>query len=271
MTFESRELSDELGAPIELFEFRYGPERLYYTSAERPVTLLSRVWTPVPVGRTEIEETSEMSRQAVTLTLPAQSDIANLFRVAPPSEVVEVLIRGVHLTDESEGIASVWVGRVLNCKYDGARAELSCESIRTSIRRQGLRRPYQRSCPHVLYGLRCAVPRATHRLEDQVTFVSGATLIVPDVALQPDGYYAGGEVEWERGAGRYERRMIRIHISDTLVLTHPIQGLTGATTIAILPGCAHEPGDCANKFGNLPNYGGWPIPQRNPFGGSGAF
>lgn len=271
MTFSARELSAESGAPIELYEFRYGPVRLYYTSSELDVVYLSRTWTGLPIARTEIEETSEMSRQAVTLTVPALSEIANLFRVAPPSDVVEVLIRGVHITDETDELASIWVGRVLNCKYDGARAELSCESIRSSLRRQGLRRPYQRSCPHVLYGLRCGVNRTAHRLEDQVSFVAGAELVVPDVAIQPSGYYAGGEVEWERGPGRYERRMIRIHVDDTLVLTHPIPGLSGGATLAIFPGCAHEPGDCADKFGNMPNYGGWPIPQRNPFGTSGAF
>lgn len=271
MTFSAQETSAESGAPIELYEFRYGPLRLYYANTPEDVTYNSRVWTATPLDRTEIEETLEIARQSVTISVAPDSQVAGLFRFVPPAEPVEVIIHVVHRTDPLEEVKTRWFGRVLNCRWEGPMAQLSCESILTSFRRLGLRRHYQRTCPHVLYGVACGALPGLHVVEDTLSAVNGTSIVIPVASLQANGYYAGGILEWVRGPGQFERRTIRSHVTDTLVLTYRIPGLTAGMTVSLLPGCNHLMTDCDGKFSNSDNYGGWPIPQRNPFGQNGAF
>lgn len=270
MTYDTIERSVEGGAPVELYEFTRGTVVSRFTSADADHTLGANSYTAAPLKRSQIESSVERARNAITVTCARNFPIADLFRVSPPTDIITLTIRRVHRGDTDAAV--VWVGRVLNCSWDGAQATLSCEPVLSSMRRIGLRRKYQRQCPHVLYqqgpGL-CNVTRAAHSTTTTVTGISGTQLTVNALASKP---YGGGFVEWTQPSGSVERRFITSFTGLQLKLSQAFQGIAIGNTVTVSPGCDHTQATCNSVYSNGANYGGFPfIPNKNPFDGTPVY
>ncbi len=253
------------GRPVELYEFARAHLRWRYTSADRVISYSGVDYQPAAIERGPIEAARELARSRLTITLARDNPVADMYRIAPPSDVVTAILRQLHHGD-GEAVV-LWTGRIVGVDWQGARARLTLEPIYTSIRRMGLRRRYQRACPHVLYGVGCDLSRETWRLDTTVSSVSGITVQAAGVAAQGDGYYAGGMLEWTDASGVYERRHIAAHTGPSLELDAQPVGLAVGMAIRVYPGCDHTLATCNAKFNNAANYGGMPyIPQKNPFG-----
>lgn len=272
MTFATYETSAQSGAPIELYEFEVGPTVYRYAAAADDVVYLTKTYSAVQLSRSDVEESGELPKDSVTITLPRSAAVPDLFRVAPPSDVVLLSIYRMHVDDPDNERKLFWTGRVLNCEWKGAIAELTCQSIYTALKRTGLRRLYQRQCPHVLYGPACGLVDTAYKATTTLATVSGITITAAVFGAQADGYYAGGMIEWEASPGRYERRGIKSHVGTALTMTHPIADLPAGATVAFWPGCDHSLATCHSKFANRANYGGFPyVPNKNPFTGTNVY
>lgn len=270
MTFDARENSADQGRPVEIYTFARDYQQWRYTSADRDVVVDSAVYVAKAISRGEIEATSEMARSGVTLTVPRDLEVADLYRVAPPTLGITLTIRQYH---EGDGeVAVIWAGRILSVEWSGLTAAIQCEPVATSLRRVGLRRPFQRQCPHVLYGAACGVNRSAHRVDGAIESVTATTVSVPDALTSPAGHFAGGYLEWDVALGIPERRFILGHTGATLELNGSTYGLQGGQAVRLFPGCDHTMATCAGKFSNSANYGGFPhIPTKNPFGGDPVY
>lgn len=270
MTFDARETSTDLGRPVELFEFGRDYQTWRYTSADREVTAASAIYKPRAISRTAIETSSEKARSGITITAPRDLEVAELFRVSPPTLAVTCIVRQYHEGDAE--LVTIWTGRVSGVKFTGISAEITCDPVFSAMRRIGLRRLYQRQCPHVLYNASCGVNRETFRTDGTTDAVTGSVVSVPQADLLPDGWFAGGYIEWEIAIGIVERRFITDHTAGSLTLSTLPYGLTGGTAVKVYPGCDHLLTTCSTKFSNVANYGGFPyFPLKNPFGGDPIF
>lgn len=270
MSYDTFERSLQSGAPIDLYDFTIGLEHFRYTSAGKVVVFAGQTFAPEQIDRSEIEEAEELSRANVTVTVPRDFHIAEEFRISPPSYVILLSIYTMHDGDSERKLR--WSGRVLNAAWEGISAALHCESILTSLQRPGLRRLYQRGCPHVLYGTKCGLLDSAYKVPTAVATVTGISVAVTvgDIAPDGDGFYAGGFVEVEVVPGKFARRAIRDQVGDILTLTHPIVDLAPGMAIDVYPGCDHTLATCNTKFANALNFGGTPfITVKNPFGSSG--
>lgn len=270
MTYDAREASVQSGAPVELFEFARGSLVFRYTSADADFEFGGETFVAAPLQRGKLETSSERARNALTIQCARDFEIADFYRVAPPTDIVSLIVRRVHRDDA--GVAVIWHGRVLNCDWQGSVASLRCEPVTSSLRRPGLRRSYQRGCPHVLYqqgdGM-CNVVRATHSTVTTVAAVSGLTLTVAALGAKP---FAGGFVEWEVASGVIERRFIVSFSGLVLTLSQAFQGIAIADAVTVSPGCDHTQATCNGTYANGPNYGGFPfIPIINPFAGTPVY
>jgi uncharacterized phage protein (TIGR02218 family) len=267
MSYDASEQSVQDGAPVELYTFARNSFEWLYTSAEADVAVGSDVYTSAPLHRSAIETTSEQARNNLTLQCARDFAIAELFRVAPPTDVISVTVKRFH-RDDGE-VAVIWKGRVLNASWNGAQAELHCEPISTSLNRIGLQRLCQNSCPHVLYGPGCNVDKASFQTDTTVTAVDGVDLTVTALGAYP---YAGGFVEMTDGDGNLERRFIRSFSGLVLTLSRPFAAIAVTDAVSVYPGCDHTMATCDGTFSNILNYGGTPfIPRQNPFGGDPIF
>lgn len=267
MTFATVEVSAQSGRPVELYEFLDGATAYRYTSADGDVVYGGNTYTAVPISRSAVEATSEVARLALNITCARSLSILNLFSLMPPSEIIAVTVRRLHAGD-GEAI-TLWMGRILDVALNPASAEIHCESVYTSLKRVGLRRLYQKGCPHVLFEAECALNRATFAASKTVSTVSGTSITLAAMGAFVDGYFAGGYLEWESTAGYFERRAIRSQVGGVVTISFPLPGLAASDTVTIYPGCDHTLATCIAKFANGLNYGGMPYwPSKNPFDGT---
>lgn len=279
MTYDASERSFQSGAPVELYEFvrrnvdlstPCSPSTVdnviyRYTSADTDITFNTHTWTSKPIQRSAIESTPEQARSSIQIRAQRDLEVADLFRVYSPTDVIAVTVYRYHRDDNNSAV--IWMGRVLNCEWRGAEATLNCEPVSTSLRRPGLRRLYQKSCPHVLYSSACGVPRAGS--DTTVTDITGLNVTVAALAAGP---YAGGFIEHENGAGIFDKQFISDASGLVLTLVQPIQGLQVGDAVTVYRGCDHTMATCKDVFSNLPNYGGFPfIPSKNPFDGTPVY
>lgn len=298
MAFNDYETSSARGQPVMLFQFVYGvqsdgttPIYLAYTDTESEVVHDGITYDPLPIKSGKIKSSGKMDTNEVRLTVPRDSQIAELFRVYPPGRVVSVTIRQGHIPNgddpagylTGENFPVVWLGRVLESSREGAGASLTCEASSASMKRPGLRRHYQWSCPLVLYGARCQADKIAATTTSTITSLTG-NRITPDTPWQkqvpedPDAdpvvmvdigasSYVGGLVEWQGPDGPERRSILRVTSAGELVLNGPATGLNVGDTAEFVLGCPHTLAGCETLHENVVNYGGQPfIPTENPVG-----
>src|SRR5688572_2208002 len=102
MTFASREESRSLGEPITLFHFQYGDETDHYfgyTDAEEQITNSAKVYMPTPFIMGAVRSSGTLDKQSVEVRTPQNVELAELFRLYPPSQVVTLVVRQGHIGD----------------------------------------------------------------------------------------------------------------------------------------------------------------------------
>jgi hypothetical protein len=143
MAYSDYEESVEAGQPVQLFLFRYGSdplEYLAYTDHDEELTVSSITYAPVAVSREDIEADGTLDRASLKIRMDVGTDLAELFRVYPPSSVVTLVIAEGHIGDPDEQFLVTWAGRVVSASRDHSELLLTGEPVTTSMRRPGLRR-----------------------------------------------------------------------------------------------------------------------------------
>jgi uncharacterized phage protein (TIGR02218 family) len=265
MTFETYELSEQAGAPVEIYEFFHGTTVYRYTSAEADVSVDGETYTSEPIRRTSIALSVEQPRNAIKLDVRRNLPVAELFRIAPPLEPIGLIVKRYHRGDTDVGTS--WVGRVLNCGWnDTTVAQLICEPASISVNRMGLGRYYQVPCPYALFNPNdCKVDKASFAHATTIDAISGRELTVDSLGAHP---YPGGWVEWASG-GVYERRLIVSRSALVLTLARAFSSSVAVSdAVTVYPGCDHTIQTCNDVFANKLNYGGFiGMPKKNPFDG----
>lgn len=270
MTYDAVERSRDGRRPVEIYTFARDYQTWRYTSADRDVVVDSLTYTARSISRSAIEATGELARLGLTLNVQRDLEVADLFRVSPPSAAVTCTVRQYHDGDGS--VATLWSGRIASVSWQGASATIALEPVYTALRRVGLRRMYQRQCPHVLYGSACGVNSAAFRVDGPADAISGLTVSVSEASLLADGWFAGGFIEYDIALGIAERRFVTGHSGAVLTLSAAPAGLVVGQSVRMFPGCDHALATCNSKFSNALNYGGMPyFTQKNPFGGEPIF
>lgn len=269
MTFNAYEKSQREAQPDELYTITNGADSYYYTSSSRDVVNSSRTYTAYPIRRGTIETTMEKGRNNLTINASDDIPVAGIFRVEPPSEVVTLVVSRVHATDPDLEPSVIWVGRILNAKWQqGGEVVFHCEPVTGSLQRPGLRRLSQRQCPHPQYGAKCGLAKNTYKVTTTPT-VSGVTVSHSIYDGYPDGWFSGGYIEFALNNGNTDRRFILSHAGANLTLGFQSADLVSGMTVHAYPGCDHTIETCASKYSNNANYGGMPfVPQKNPMEGS---
>lgn len=273
MTYSVYDQSARLGSPVELFEFTDGSQTWRYTAYDQDYTWNGQTWTAIAIGRGSIQQSGKLDQAGIEIRLPRTNAFAQSLMTGLSESVTSITVRRGHADDPDQEFIVSWKGRVVGVVAEGAEIIISCESILTSMRRQGLRRRWQKQCPHALYGRGCNLTQANYAQGPfPVASISGAEATVTGASLQPDGWYTGGILE----AGGTVR-FIMAHVGDVLTLSRPSSALAnlvaqagaGSVSATLYPGCDRTLATCDAKFNNKLNFGGWPyIPTKNPMGGS---
>lgn len=256
-------------AELELYTFACGLDVFRYTDALLPVTYLENLYAARPIKRGAIEQSADVEKSSLTITVPLDLPLLDLFRPAAPLRKVLV---NVQRTTRGAGTArTVFSGTLANVNGWQHTAELTVQNRYAAQANVGLRRKWQKACPYVLYGAQCGVSRSAYRTDGTVSAASGRTVSAATFAGHPDGWFTGGYVTWTLN-GNVDYAFVTAHAGDTLtLLTSP--PLSAGMAVSAYPGCDHTTGDNGcNRFSNVARYGGQPyIPTKNPFGQNKIF
>lgn len=236
MTFEARELSEELGEPILLVTFALGEKLWRFVRADQDVVHDGQAYTAPRGGiePTRIADSTETRKNDVTLTVDRAFPIAELWRVSPPAGIVAVRLVEIHAEDPDDEQAVSWLGHVSNVGWKGeARAEITLSPGALAMRTNGLRRLWQKGCPHVLYGPKCRLSRVGDPVAAMLTVVDDAELEAAEFAGDFD--LAGGRIEWEDDDEVAHQARIVTHAGDTITLAAGDATLEVGRAVTVYP------------------------------------
>lgn len=277
MTYAHFEESADLGEPINLYLFRYGPgtnDVYRYCDAETDQTVGGAVWVAVPIARSDISSSGTTDKSSFEIEMDRRGPVPELFRVYPPSWTVTVTVWQGHAEDPNKDYKVIFSGIVLSCSREqGLLATLSCEPASVSMQRIGLRRNWQYMCPHVLYGPQCKANKAAATAYTAAFLVQGRFLTVTS---NLGNQYLNGMLEWENENGQTEiRTILAISVVEgrsRFTLSGIAPTVTVGQTVRAVKGCGHVLSDCGSVHNNIPNFGGQPyIPLKNPLGRANPF
>jgi uncharacterized phage protein (TIGR02218 family) len=264
--YDDADRSRDDGRPAELFQFSGGVQA-YYTTSQGPVIFNGLESLPDYVVHGELEQSEELNKQSLEITLRGISPVASLYVAEIPTTGVDV--RVYRFLEGIQDFRLVWAGRVVKAVHDSERDEcsLQCEPIFTMLRRAGLRRNYQLLCPYALYGDGCLVQMSAFSVADVVTSMDGNWLSGPGIAAKAAGWFVGGIL---RSGNVF--RLINDHSGGRVHVAANIPGLRVGGGVNAIAGCDKSLATCEARFGNSINFGGFPyIPAKNPFTGDSLY
>lgn len=265
MTFRQHEDSRHSGAPQEFFLFAMGTTAWRVTSGDAPVVLTDpdpETYEPLAMSCDQLTFGEEDTAGDVTITIPCDHAIAQLFVGGGPSVPLRVVARTLHRADADAEIHVAFTGEVIACDFEGPAARLKCAPMFGKLRRLTPGIAYQAQCAWVLFGAGCSLNADDFQATGTVTAVSGRQVTAVVFGTQADGWWRGGWIKFADG----RRRFVVAHTGTTVTLMNVQPGLAPGDAFDVWPGCDRTEAVCAAKFSNLVNHMGFPrIPHRNPY------
>lgn len=249
--------------PIELYRFSLGAHIWRYAATHpHDYRYKSETYKAEYILRTGLHFSNDPAKDVLTVTIPADNEIAQMFFAGTPEYEMQLSIyRGEF---GAEKLSTIWTGYVNGASHtfndNTYTCDLTCETIASRMDRRGLARNYQILCPHTLFDSNCQVNKLDLSSFAQVA-ENSTNSYVTLVGEFADNYFAGGQIIKATG----QRRFIMSNTNNLVYLERPMEFLK-EEQITIYPGCNKSWSDCTTKFNNGLNYGGfrW-IPITNPF------
>lgn len=272
MSFASLEVSLDESQPISLYLFTLNNRQWRYTSAAKDVmTYDGQIWRAAAISDDGVKQTGEAVSDALNITAAINISPVQLFMTSPSSEAMGVTI---FMMQASENVpVAIYVGEIAQVNFPTpGNAVLTCETLSASMRREGLRLPWQRACPYAVYDpVTCKVDKSLHAVPCIVLTVNGATITVSGLGTPVEGIYGGGFIEWPHPVKGLESLGIESHTGNTFVMFGSTHDLYPGLAVTAYRGCSQDPVSCTS-LGNYDNYGGVPaLPGKSPFDGDPIF
>lgn len=271
MSFSDAEHSIARARHARLYAIeRSGTVTWRYTSADRAIAWGGHDWLPLAISDDGVRMTGEASADELKITLPYLLPVVQRFRVTPPSVEVFVTVYDYD-ADEADALVA-WVGSVsAMIAGEAGSATLACDSLSTSMRKEGLRLKYERACPHSVYDPMCGVIKALFGQDVKITALDAVSITVVRTgtldALPDASYYDYGAAEWPVDGTTETRGLDSAGAGGVLQLIGGTYGLAVDDVITIYPGCDGTRAMCQDRFNNLLNHGGFPhMPGESIYG-----
>ncbi|MFI3270563.1 MAG: phage BR0599 family protein [Pseudomonadota bacterium] len=248
---------------VELYKFTCGTTTYtYIATAGETYTYDELIYYPEYIYRTSLSFSADFAKDTITLTIPANNDVAAMFLVSRPEFALQLEI--YQGTFHSGNFISVWQGFVTGAgfTYSGSdySCELSCETKISRMERLGLIRCYQLSCPHTLYSTACGASLTGATTTATVTSVSGTKVTFKSTPSNI-AHYVMGQIVKADGS----RRLITSYDTSSITMERAFS-LEVGDSVTLYKGCDKTTSTCQSRFNNILNYGGFPfMPDIDPF------
>lgn len=269
-SFDTLESSLQDSEPIEVYRIGFGATTYRFTSSQSSVTIGSETFEPIPIQRSEVVQSKEREATNLTVTMPGDEEFPRNYLNIAPGRTATLTVLRVQ-PNESPTFATqalLFKGTVSAVNYsdDGFTAQLVTRSIEFSKAKNVPRFTFMGMCNNFLYDPFCKVdPASFDALGTCSAGGATTTLTVAAAAGEADGYWTGGYITPTTGVNDF--RMILAHSGDQITILLPFATDVTGENVQLFAGCNHIlTGDCATKFDNVENFGGFHfVPNKNPF------
>jgi uncharacterized phage protein (TIGR02218 family) len=271
-SFDTLERSVQDSVPIEIYKVSIGTDVYTWTSCEDTITYDDgggdEDYEPVAVSRGNIVIDPNDRRNAMVVTVPGDNDFVTQYLNQAPAAKATVVITRLQRNESPafDTAVCVYRGIVASVGFpdNGLTAQIALQTEEAANDRQIPRFTFMGSCNNILFDSRCGVNPATFTVSGTVSTYSLNTVTVPGLNAKPDGYFNGGFVKLGSGV---DHRLILAHTGNVLTLLLPFSSDPTGVSVDAFAGCDHTlTGDCATKFDNVLNFGGFAfVPSLNPF------
>lgn len=254
---------------IWLYRFTINGETKYYRRAKPGLgntTLMSLTWEPAVIMHNRYGVTGNIKKSQLTVTVPRNN---TFFEQLVNEQLLTTSMTIMHGYEEDpdQEFVTKFVGKVIGVRPILGAINILCGNELIDLGHKGLGRVIQRPCQHALYhskdGVGCEVNKALFAVAATVSSLDELSLTVPAAAGYENGYFNWGLLEFDG-----KSQMIESHTGSTINLLGPVNGLTASSSITIYPGCNLTRAQCASRFNNSDNHGGFPTIKNSPFNGS---
>lgn len=266
MSYADFETSQNAGTRIKLFIVQASPTAIWrYTN--QPVTVVYADDFYYPVAGIDHDtipnDPLNVDSARVTLKLPANHEICNLFKLGSPGS--DLTLKILHGNGSGQYVVK-WDGRLVDFQLRPPYGNLVSESVYTKSRRMTNGLLVSTTCPVDLYGPLCKVNKNAFKVTATITSISGLSVVCTAIDAKPDKWFLGGLINWQHPdfTDIQMRAGVIGHTGDTLKLSRPQPTLNVGAVIDVYPGCDHfYAQDCKAKFNNTANFKGIPLINGN--------
>jgi hypothetical protein len=248
-----------------------------YCDGETQIVRGGVTYRPWQIKASNFTFTGTQDKSDVIVTMARGSGLEDEFMGFPPEGVVNIVIYEGHYTPGflPGDFSVIWRGRIVNHEFPDELSEVAftCMPVSSVIMMPGLRRNYQLSCPHALYGPHCLANKATATVNRTVTALSGYQVVLSSALGWPLDF-RNGIATWTYNTTRTGTRTVIAVSENGMVLTlrGTLRGLSVGSVLSISKGCNRSEENCTRIHNNIHNYGGQPfIPLENPFSQKNQF
>lgn len=264
-SFDIFESSEEGSNPLEIYTINIGSTTHRFTSAASDITIGPDTWAAESLKRSKIATSTERNER-ITLTFPGDNAFARRYLGIVPGE--RAFINIIRLQRDEvptyQTQALIYKGQISAGSYsrDGTEIQITATSVEAATQRKIPRFNFMGMCNHVLFDSGCKKSTGGFVVTDNVESADGSQVVVPGAAAFADGFFAGG---WVKTTDGLDHRLILSHVGNVLTLLLPFSADVVGAEIQAFAGCDHLfNGDCATKFDNVTNFGGFPfVPTKN--------
>ena len=266
MTFDAQETSRESSEVLELYTFIFGLTTFRFTSYNSDITWQGLQYQAISISRGRTAAAVEDTGADVTITVPIDNEVPQLFISNVPGQVGSVRILRANANDIAEEVILLFDGFVANVTLDGElEAKVLCHPNTKKFDRTAPRFSYMGLCNHILYDERCKIDISLFDFTGLVSAVTLNDITVNGASGLGADFFVGGFARFPAGSLN-DARMILAQSGDVMTLLIPFAETVLGSDIDLFAGCDHSLAICDTKFANTINYGGFPfVPRKNPF------
>lgn len=266
MTYDSRDQSQRIGAPVEFLAITITGTTYRYTTADEDQTYLAQTYASAPFARRQREAGSDPETSGtLELEIPLDHALAALLRNGDPVSGAVTVTMYARQRNDSETLTT-FIGDLVLGAPDGDAFVLTCRSLEGQLSRRIPGVVLQRTCSNMLYDTLCqAVAASFHYTAGTVSAITGRVVTVSGA-----GTFAGADTDYFVGGVLLKGSAILGHIEaasgDDLTLLDAPVGLAVSDAVTVRAGCDRTIGTCKARFDNVRHFNGaHAMPTINPF------
>lgn len=183
----------------------------------------------------------------------------------------DVRVRLINWTDTAQGVLKIMRGRLGEVRFDGLRFTAELRGMADPLNR-AVGEIVGPGCNAALGDARCGKSLTDYTTTGEVTAVtdnrefdtdlSGATvrLTPTTTGAPPDDYFNAGKITWSTGSnsGRSMEVKSSLATGEVVLQLQMVADIQPGDTFTIVAGCIKSRAFCAERFGNVVNFRGFP-------------